>query len=126
MELPGLSCHTLDETILVTFLKYVADNALSTIPGDGSLKPRNRFAAPTGDHHGVPVSCKFDGEAIRPDFVVLPLAGFSDAEEPQVEEAYVNFTPYPWPGNRIALAMRGMILFKYSVSSEESNVRNYC
>lgn len=78
---------------------------------------------PTGDHHGVPLPCEFDGKDIRPDLIVLPLAGFSDAEEPKVEDPYVNFTPYPWPGNRTALAIRGMILFKYNVISEESNVR---
>lgn len=123
MDFPELSGHTLDVNESVAFLKYVADQALSTIPADGLLERTNPFAAAIGDHRGVPLSCKFDGEAIHPDPLVLLLAGFSDAEEPKAEEARVGLVSHHT--NRAALAMRGMILFKYNVISEESNVRKY-
>ncbi|KIK24561.1 hypothetical protein PISMIDRAFT_403191 [Pisolithus microcarpus 441] len=85
----------IDESKLVAFLNTVADKALSTaksILGDNSLKPRNRFAAPTDKHCGIPLSYGPCRVALRPDFMVLPLAAFSDDEECKVNKAYVNFT----------------------------------
>ncbi|KAI6130109.1 hypothetical protein EV401DRAFT_655071 [Pisolithus croceorrhizus] len=85
----------IDENKLVAFLNNIADKALSTaksINGDDSLKPRNRFAAPRDKHHAIPLSYEPDGEDMRPDFMVLPLAAFSDDIEPKTDEAYVNFT----------------------------------
>ncbi|KAI5991146.1 hypothetical protein EDD15DRAFT_1116590 [Pisolithus albus] len=85
----------IDENKLVTFLNTVADRALSTaksILGDKSLKPRNRFAALVDKSRGILLSYGLYGEVLCPDFIVLPLAAFSDDEEPKVNEAYINFT----------------------------------
>ncbi|KAI6126631.1 hypothetical protein F5141DRAFT_1209914 [Pisolithus sp. B1] len=80
---------------LVAFLNSVADSALSSarsILQDDSLQPRNHFAAPIDKNHAIPLSYEPDEEDMRPDFMVLPLAAFSDDEELEVKEAYVNFT----------------------------------
>ncbi|KAI6160687.1 hypothetical protein EDD17DRAFT_756407 [Pisolithus thermaeus] len=80
---------------LVAFLNNVADSALSSarsILQDDSLQPRNRFAAPVDKNHAIPLSYEPNGEDMRPDFMVLPLAAFSDDDEPKVKGAYVNFT----------------------------------
>lgn len=79
----------IDENKLVTFLNSVADKAIN---GDNSLIPRNRFATVRAKHHAIPLSYGPDGEDMRPDFMVLPLAAFSDDPEPQANEPYVNFT----------------------------------
>ncbi|KAI6027026.1 hypothetical protein EDC04DRAFT_216100 [Pisolithus marmoratus] len=85
----------INENELVAFLSSVAGNALSiarSILGDNSLKPKNRFAVPVNKNHGFPLSYKRDGEVMRPDFMILPLGAFSDDEEPEVNEAFANFT----------------------------------
>ncbi|KAI6163576.1 hypothetical protein EDD17DRAFT_478850 [Pisolithus thermaeus] len=92
---PKFPTTPINENKLVAFLNNVADSALSTarsILQDDSLQPRNRFAAPIDKNHAIPLSYEPDGEDVRPDFMVLPLAAFSDDEEPEVKEAYVNFT----------------------------------
>ncbi|KAI6126633.1 hypothetical protein F5141DRAFT_1288936 [Pisolithus sp. B1] len=92
---PKFPTTPINENKLDAFLNSVADNALSTarsILQDDSLQPRNRFAAPVGKNHAIPLSYEPDGEDMHPDFMVLPLAAFSDDEEPEVKEAYVNFT----------------------------------
>ncbi|KAI6163568.1 hypothetical protein EDD17DRAFT_478580 [Pisolithus thermaeus] len=92
---PKFPTTPINENKLVAFLNSVADSALSTarsILQDDSLQPRNRFAAPVDKNHAIPLSYEPDGEDMRPDFMVLPLAAFSDDEELEVKEAYVNFT----------------------------------
>ncbi|KAI6107817.1 hypothetical protein EDD16DRAFT_88146 [Pisolithus croceorrhizus] len=92
---PKFPTTPINENKLVAFLNNIADDALScarSILHDDSLQPRNRFAAPVDKNHAVPLSYEPDGEDMRPDFMVLPLAAFSDDEEPEVKEAYVNFT----------------------------------
>ncbi|KAI6107819.1 hypothetical protein EDD16DRAFT_1523100 [Pisolithus croceorrhizus] len=92
---PKFPTTPINENKLVAFLNSVADSALlsaRSILQDDSLQPRNRFAAPVDKNHAIPLSYEPDGEDMRPDFMVLPLAAFSDDEEPKVKEAYVNFT----------------------------------
>ncbi|KAI6126632.1 hypothetical protein F5141DRAFT_1288935 [Pisolithus sp. B1] len=92
---PKFPTTPISENKLVAFLNNIADDALScarSILHDGSLQPRNRFAAPVDKNHAIPLSYEPDGEDMRPDFIVLPLAAFSNDEEPEVKDAYVNFT----------------------------------
>ncbi|KAI5994476.1 hypothetical protein EDD15DRAFT_2433137 [Pisolithus albus] len=91
---PKLPSTPIDENELVVFLNSIADSALSTarsIRKDDSLQAKNRFA-PVDKNRVIALSYWIDGEYTCPDFVVLPLAAFSDDKELGVEDAYVNFT----------------------------------
>ncbi|KAF9231150.1 hypothetical protein BU15DRAFT_68575 [Melanogaster broomeanus] len=84
----------LGEDALVEFLNKITDSARIIVEpqlGDVKCKVRNRFAAPEDKYHGVPLAYEADGEDMRPDFLVLPLEGFS-SDMKTVDQKYVNFT----------------------------------
>ncbi|KAI5994154.1 hypothetical protein EDD15DRAFT_843099 [Pisolithus albus] len=97
---PKFPTTPIDGKKLVVFLNSIADSALSTarsIRKDDSLQAKNRFA-PVDKNHVIALSYWLDGEDTCPDFMVLPLAAFSDDRELEVGDACVNFTAMPLAG----------------------------
>ena len=89
----GFPSKPVKEDELVGLLNKITDQAFEFAQPqlDPGSKLNNRFAAPRGKHHAVPLPYEEDGEDMRPDFMVLPIEAFSD-DLKTVDERYVNFT----------------------------------